>query len=214
MKMRTKGSMLAAASLALFMQQAVGSDFIESMPTLAPDPDRSGAMIWNKPGVDRAAYTRVMIEPITVFISADSEYKGLSADELKALADGFQEATIKTLEPDMPVVNQAGPGVMYIRAAITNVKVAKKKRRLLGYTPIGFVVTEVKNAAVGPSVSLKDAEIEIETLDSVSGERLGVLIDKAPKDVGKDLSWDSINETFVYYAGRFKARMLAARVAN
>ena len=203
-------SFLAGAVLALGLQQAVAADsgFIDNMPQLTPDPDRAGAMVWQKPDLNRAAYTRVMFEPITIFISPDSEYKGLKADELKAMSDGFQEAITKTLEPDIPVVNQAGPGVLYLRVALTNVKVAKKKRGLLGYTPIGFVVT----TASGPTILLKDASLEIEALDSASSERLFVLVDPAPKTVGaKELTWDEVNKVFVYYAERFKARMQVAK---
>jgi hypothetical protein len=205
--------LLATIFLALSMHPACAdnSAFIDNMPTLVPDPDRSGAMIWQKPGLDRSAYTRVMIEPLTIFISPDSQYQGLDANELKALADTFREVVTKTLEPEIPVVNEKGEGVLYLRAAITNVKVAKKKRGLLGYTPIGFVVGAVKEAAAGPSVSLKDAVLEIEMLDSTTGERLGVLVDKAPKGAASELSWDAIAKTMGFYAERFKARMQAAK---
>lgn len=199
-------ALLALGILALSLNPAIAgsSKFIDNMPKLEQDPDRAGAMSWVKPDVDRAAYTKVMIEPVTIFISPDSEYQGLNADELKALADGFHEAITKALEPEVNVVNQGGPGVLYVRAAITNVKVAKKKRGLLGYTPIGLVA----GAVTGPNVSLKDAVLEIETLDSVSGDRMGVLVDKAPVTTGnEELSWDSINNTFTYYAERYKSRM-------
>ncbi|MBI5040592.1 MAG: DUF3313 domain-containing protein [Gammaproteobacteria bacterium] len=195
-------SLLAAGVLALSLQNAfaAGSEFI--------DP---GAMIWQKPDFNRAAYTKVMIEPITLFISPDSEYKGMKADELKSLSDEFAEVITKTLEPDIPIVHQGGPGVLYIRAALTDVKVAKKKRGLLGYTPIGFVVTSVAHSGVG-GISLKDASLEVEMLDPVSGERLGVLVDKAPKAADdKEMSWDAIDKTLAYYATRFKARMQAAK---
>ena len=98
-----------------------------------------------------------------------------------------------------------------MRAALSNVKLAKKKRGLPGYTPIGLVATAVADAA-GARISLKDAAVEIEMLDSTTGERLGVLVDKAPTTPGNEnLSWDSINRTFAFYAERFKARMLAAK---
>ncbi len=207
-------SLLAAGVLTLSLHNAfaAGSEFIEDMPELVQDPDRPGAMIWQKPGMNRAAYTKVMLEPITVFVSPESEYKGVNADDLKALSDGFGQAVVKILEPDIPVVSQGGPGVLYIRAALTNVKVAKKKRGLLGYTPIGFVATSVTRSAAGGTLSLKDAVLEIETFDPVSGERLGVLVDKAPKTAeDKELSWDAIDKTLEYYATRFKARMQAAK---
>lgn len=206
-------TLLVAGMLALSMQQAFagGSPFIDDMPPLAADPDRAGAMIWQKPGLDRAAYTRVMIEPVTLFVSADSEYQGLDADDLKALADGFRETVTRTLEPDIPVVSQKGPGVLYLRVALTEVKVARKKRGLLGYTPIGLVARAAKEAVAGPSVSLRDAVLEIEMLDSVSGERLGVLVDKAPKGSAEEVSWEAISKTFTFYAERFKSRMKAAQ---
>jgi hypothetical protein len=213
MKAYLTRSLLFAASIGLLLPQAFAADseFIENMPALAQDPDRAGAMIWTKPGLDRAAYTRVMIEPITIFVSPDSDYKGLSADDLQALAIGFVETLTQTLEPDIPVVNQSGAGVLYMRAALTNVKLKKKKRSLLGYTPVGIVVTAAKDAA-GKRISLKDAVLELEMLDSASGERLGVLVEKAPKAAEtEELSWDSISETFAYYAERFKTRMQAAR---
>lgn len=209
--MFAKRAILFAGALLLSLQAAMAADsgFIDSPPQLAPDADRAGAMIWNKPGVDPAAYTKIMIEPITIFVSPDSEYKGLSAGDLKVLADGFNETLVKTLGPEITVANQAGPGVVYLRAALTNVKLAKKKRGLLGYTPVGLVVTAAKDLA-GARISLTDAVLEVEMIDSVSGERLGVLVDKAPKEAGaKDLSWEAIDRAFVFYATRLKGRMLA-----
>lgn len=212
-------TLLIAGGLFLLTQQALSaaSDFIEDMPELSKDPDRQGAMIWEKPGLDRAQYTRVMIEPVTLYISPDSKEKGLKADELKALSDEFEQAIVNTLEPEIPVVSQPGPGVAYIRAAIVDIKLEKKKRGLLGYTPVGFVVTAAADAA-GMRISLKDAVLETEVLDSVSGERIGVLVDEAPElkdpeggdDAKEKLSWDAISAAFSYYAERFKSRMQAA----
>jgi hypothetical protein len=209
--MLIKRSLLVAGLLSLFLSPAIAADsrFIENMPQLAKDPERAGAMIWTKPDLNRAAYTRVMIEPITIFISPSSEYQDLDANELKAIADGFSETLTRTLEPEIAVLNTAGPGVVYLRAALTNVKLAKKKRGLLGYTPIGLVVTAVADAG-GGRISLNEAALEVEMIDSLTGERLGVLVDRAPTAAGNEtLSWDSINATFKFYAERFKARMLA-----
>lgn len=209
--MKTLSKFVLIAMLLVQYSLASGSEFIEDMPELKQDPDRPGAMIWMKPGVDRAEYRMVMIEPITIFISPDSKYKGLSTDDLQGLAHTFAEAVTRTLEPEVPIVSQAGPGVIYLRAALTDVEVVKKKRGLLGYTPIGLVAGAVKSATVGPSVSLKNAALEIEMIDPTTQERVGVLVDKAPTEGDGELSWDSISKTFEFYAVRFKARMQAAR---
>ena len=140
--MFAKRAILFAGALLLSLQAAVAAEsgFIDSPPQLAPDADRAGALIWNKPGIDPAVYKKVLIEPITIFVSPDSQYKGLNASDLKALADGFNETLIKTLGPEITAASQAGPGVVYLRVALTNVKLAKEKRGLLGYTPVGLVV--------------------------------------------------------------------------
>lgn len=89
--MTIKRAFLVAGIVAMSMQQALAADsrFIDNMPQLTKDSERAGAMVWTKPGVNRATYTRIMIEPITTYISSNSEYQDLDVNELKALADGF-----------------------------------------------------------------------------------------------------------------------------
>ncbi len=189
------------------------SEFLDSHPELKPDPSRAGALVWEKQGFDRAKYNKVMLEPLSIFLAPDSEYKGFTADDVTALTTGFREAVVRTLEPEIPVVDVAGSGVLLVRAAITGVKLKKEKRGLLGYTPIGIVVTAAQDAA-GKRVSLQNATLEMEAYDAASGERVAILVDSRPKTVtsGKEeLSWKSVEETFKFYATRFKSRMLAAR---
>ncbi len=83
----------------------------------------------------------------------------------------------------------------------------KKKRHLLNYTPIGFGLYTLKDVA-GANIKLENAVIEAELLDSVSGERLGALVDsqKATAKKGK-ASWKKLEEALTFYAQRFRARM-------
>jgi hypothetical protein len=56
------------------------------------------------------------------------------------VTNNFRKALIKHLEPAYPVVDTNGQDVLELRLAITNVVAEKKKRGLLGYTPVGFVI--------------------------------------------------------------------------
>lgn len=204
-------ALLAGAPLVFAGEQFSG--FLDAYPEMKPDPDRPGTMEWTKPGVDRGKYTMVMLEPLTIIVDPQSKYKGLGSDDVKALADGFREAVVATLEPEVPVVQVPGAGVLYVRAALTGVNLEKKKRGILGYTPVGALVTAVKDAA-GMRISLQNAALEIEALDSQTGERVGVIIDRDLSEKGgskHELSWKSIQDTLNFYAARFKARMLAAQ---
>jgi len=187
------------------------SEFLDIHPELTPDPDRPGASMWQKPGFDRTKYSKVILEPLSIFLASDSEYKGFTTDDVNALASGFRDAAVRVLQPEIQVVDAPGSGVLSVRAALTGVKLKKERRGLLGYTPIGIVVTAAKDAA-GKRISLEDATLEMEVYDAATGEPVGVIVDNRPKTGSQEeLSWKSIEDTFRFYATRFKTRMLAAR---
>ena len=185
------------------------SGFLEDYPQFEPDKDRKGAMIYRMPGKDLKPYNKVMIDPVEIWIAPDSKYKGIKPDEMKVLADAFRQALVEALEPEYPVVSKPGPGVIGIRLAITNVHLAKKKRGLLGYTPVGLVVT-TGMAVAGMNINLHSATIEVELLDAQSNERLGALIDRQPDVEAKakdKISWEGIESTLRFYANRFRGRL-------
>ncbi len=193
----------------LAMSEDKYSGFLEDYPAFEPDKDRKGAKIYHKPGMSLKNYTKIAIAPIEIWLSPDSKYKGIKPDDLKKLADAFRAAIVAELEPAYPVVSKSGEGVLVLRIAITDVFTKKKKRGLLGYTPIGFIATTAKNLAVGPAVSVVDAVIEAEMLDSQTNERIGALIDRqsASKEKKKKSSWEEIQKTLTFYAKRFRGRM-------
>ena len=181
--------------------------FISGNPQFEPDKDRPGAMIYRKPGVDITSYKKILIDPIEIFVAEDSKYKGLSADEAKTIADTLRQALVKELEPDYPVVDVPGDGVLGIRLAITNVHLQTKKRGLLGYTPIGFVVTSAANLA-GMRMELSQATIEAELLDGGTNEQVGAVIDPLGNDKEDEKpSWEEVGKRLEYYAKRLRARL-------
>jgi len=196
--------LLAASSMAT---AAGNSGFLGDYSMLKADPDRKGAMIYRKDGVDLGKYNKIAIAPIEIWYDPKTKYKGISPDDLKLLADSFRELLVKQLEPDYPVVGSAGPDVLWVHMAIVNVSMKKKKRSLLNYTPIGFGLYTLKDIA-GANIKLENAVIEAELLDSVSGERLGALVDsqKATAKKGK-ASWANLEKALTFYAQRFRARM-------
>jgi Protein of unknown function (DUF3313) len=194
-------------SLTSTAAHAGNSGFLDDYAGLIPDPDRAGALRYIKEGVSLGSYNKIAIAPVEIWYAPDTDYKGISPDDLKLLADTFRELIIKELEPDYPVVGSAGPGVLGVRLAITNVKMKKKKRHLLNYTPIGFGLYTLKDIA-GANVKLKDAIIEVELVDSVSGERLGALLDQQKETAKKGkASWEELEEALGFYAKRFRSRL-------
>jgi len=187
---------------------APNSGFLDDYSGLKADPDRSGAMIYRKSGVSLGAYNKIVISPIEIWYHPNTKYKGVSPDEMKVLADTFASILTNELEPDYPVVGSTGKGVLIVRLAITNLKMKKKKRGLLGYMPIGAAITALKDVA-GKRITLSDATIEAELLDGENGERLGTLVDSLSETVSKKdkPSWASLEQALTFYAKRFRSRM-------
>ena len=209
--------MAALGMLISSTAQAVNySGFLDDYP-MQPDPDRDGAMVYFKPGFSLTAYDKVMIAPITVFIHPESEYKAIVPDEMKALTDSFYNALVEALEPEYPVVSKAGPGVLALRMAVTDVmlKKEKKKRGLLGYTPVGLAASAVKST-VSKNISLLEAVIEGEMSDAHTGEVMAVLVDAEPHMTeGKaEPSKEAILESFRFYAQRLRQRLDAAHAGK
>ena len=190
------------------------SKFISGSPQYEADKDIPGAMIYRKPGVDVSKYTKVLIDPIEIWIAEDTKYKGLDPDEAKSITDTLRKALIDELEPDYPVVNEPGPGVLGIRIAITNVDMKKKKRGLLGYTPIGLVATAAADLA-GLRMKLDSATIESEALDGETNEQLGALIDPfSSEEKDEEVSWENVEKHFTFYAKRLRAILLEGDMAR
>jgi len=183
------------------------SGFLEDYSGLKADPDRQGAMRYVKQGVDLKKYNKIAIAPIEIWYHPQTAYKGISPDDLKLLADSFRALIVKELEPDYPVVGSPGSDVLLVSMAITNVKMKKKGRSLLNFTPVGFALYTVKDAA-GANVILDDAVIEVELLDSSTGERLGILVDRQKSTAKKGkASWQELEKALTFYAQRFRQRM-------
>jgi hypothetical protein len=200
--------MIFASFISLSAHAASNSGFLDDYSGMKVDPDRSGAMVYRKEGVSLGNYRKIVISPIEIWYHPNTKYKGVSPDEMKVLADTFANILTNELEPDYPVVGSTGKGVLIVRLAITNLKMKKKKRSLLGYMPIGAAVTALKDVA-GKRITLSEASIEAEILDGESGERLGTLIDSLSESVSKDdkPSWESLNAALTFYAKRFRSRL-------
>ena len=82
-----------------------------------------------------------MVDPPEVSISADSDFKSAKPADLTVVAKSLR----KTLEDLLtaagyPVVDTPGPGVIYVRTAVTDLSVKRKRSGFLGYLPAEFFV--------------------------------------------------------------------------
>ena len=206
-------SIVLAAVLVIFsfhpamaQTEFVPSGFLDDYDILKPNAEVKGDYNYRKEGVSISKYPNVIIEPIEIWLDPESTYKGISPDMLKEMTEEFRNIMIQNLVGTVNWVFEPGDGVMTLRLAITNVYAKKPKKNILSYTPIGLVRSGVKKAA-GSNYSLRNAVMEGELSDSVTGELLGALMaTQFGKVKDKDkVTWDEITEDFTVISLRLKS---------
>ena len=129
---------------------------------------------------ERAAkYTAVMVDQPEILFSADSEYRGMKPEDELALASIMREAAKKKLQAgNYRVVEQPGRDVLYVRVALTDLYLKKKKRGVLAYTPVGAVFKAGSDSLKETLDKLDIIEMtfEAELADSMSGEVLAAIV--------------------------------------
>ena len=94
-------------------------------------------------------FDSVMVDQPEIHMAVDSKYRGAKGDDLKQLADVARLATIERLEAGgWAVTDEPGPNVVYLRWAISDLYLKKKKRSVLSYTPVRLVVHATAQAAI------------------------------------------------------------------
>ena len=203
----TAGLLAAPSSGAL--AQTLESDFIVGMPPLEPSPAVQGAFAWRKGGVDFGSYDRIMLDRVQFVLDDDSESKAIDPAQLTAVGQSLIERIHEAMEPQYPIVDHPGPGVIRLRLAITDVRVeqgeaTKPAKGIFAFTPIGLGVNAIASTA-SAETDLSQARIEIEALDAASGTRIGIFIDPEPARHGSgDRSWDALQQSFTFYASRLR----------
>ncbi len=159
-------------------------------------------------------YKAILVDQPEIFIAADSKYKGAKGDQLKLLADLARLTLQERLEAgDYMIADAPGPDVLYLRWAITDLYLKKKKRGLLSYTPAGMVVHATRQAAIRDlwkKVNIVEFAVELEISDFVTGEILSAAVTRRQgkrKDKGQaeDLvSWQELDALFLTAGDRMR----------
>ena len=196
-------------------------DFLTDYSLLQPVHDATADYRYVSPTAftDLANYDAIMVDQPEIFISPDSDYKGVKPDDLKAIADLMRSSLMERMEEHYNMVNNPGPGVLYLRLALTDLELVKKKRPILAFTPLGFVTYGTMQAAakdLSKKVRLDYMTLELELTDSVTEEVLAAgLISRGEEERGEDtqiVSWEEFVAFLENLGKRIGCRMSNARL--
>ncbi len=183
------GFWLTSAALAEAPAQYVEHDFLTDYSLLVPFADGIADYAYVSPTAfkDLANYDSLMLDQPEIFISENSDYKGAKPDNLKAIADLMRSSLATRLEAGgYNIVQSPGPSVLFLRIALADLELIKKKRGLSGYTPTGFIAHATMQGLtkdLAKKVRIDYMTVEMELTDSMTGEVLMAgLISKGRED--------------------------------
>ena len=186
------------------------SGFLGDYSGLEPHPKQDHLLVYRKaPGV-LEPYRRFLIDKPVVMFHPEARGAEIDPEELDMLAGALREAVVEALEKDgaYEVVEQPGPGVLRLRAAITDVDPVKPGKN---------VAPKAAGMAAGvgllvPRTDLGRAAIEVEMLDSRTDERLvAVAASKKGRRYFSTIKgakrWGDVKAAFKSWAKLFRKRL-------
>jgi hypothetical protein len=174
-------------------------------------PNNATDLLYTVPGVFDTVgkYTALMIDQPEILISPKSEYDGAKPADLSAIAEQVRKDITDALKAGgYGIVDSPGPNVLYLRSAITDLMLKRKKRRLLAYTPVGFVVKAGVDATrdMMEKYDIMGDAAQGQVLDSQSGEVLGEFVALRGNN-GQRITFDQMNTEIMGFASRLRCRL-------
>lgn len=193
----TQNAMLGsgAAVTASDQTRMTRSGFLSDYGRLKPTPWGEGMQCWREPNLNVKQYDKVLISRIVVSLAkpADKDAQAtIDPSDLKTLTDYFHGSLTKALKAQMKVVDKAGPGVVVMRIALTELVPTNVTRSVAGsLIPYGFVAEAGSGVATGrPAGStpyLGAAGMEMQFRDGVSA---AILAECRDAEIGRKYAFD------------------------
>lgn len=183
------------------------SGFLSNYSDLVAGSEEQLGLVYEQPELDLAPYKKVMVDHVVIYLSPQSDAQAIQPEQMTKLSDYFHKSLIKALEKSYQITDQPGSDVLHLRSAITDVEPGHPVAGTMStIMPIGIAISSATKATTDSNVGVGRAAVEIELIDSVSGERLAAAVDRREggKQVGSG-KWDAVEEAFDHWAEKLVA---------
>lgn len=163
------------------------SGFFKSYANLKPIDGMDGAVGYAATDAQKNLhkYIACVIDPVEVYLASNADDAKLTDAARAAATEYFRAALVKAVSDEYPVVDQPGPLVLRLRAAVVGVDFG------------GEVAAADKEADQGKgltySLNIGKVRVEMELLDSETGEQIAALVDS--QNLGNGAEIGSVNLT-------------------
>jgi hypothetical protein len=170
--------------------------------------------VYLDPTADWASYTKVMLDPVTIWTGPGSDMAKASPAEQKALADAFYTELHNAVAKRCEMVTEASPGTMHWHIALVDATSANPFLNTIStYEPHIHLLDVAAGYAFNDGVAywVGEATAEGYARDATTGTLLWEGADEraGTKAWGRDTfnSWDDVDNAFKAWAEQFATRL-------
>jgi hypothetical protein len=113
-------------------------------------------------------YFAVIVEPVQIYLSTNADVSKIPERGRAAVSTYFQHVITQAVSDAFPIVQEPGPLVLRLRTALVGVDVASETAR----------GEKVDGEALEHAVDLGKVGVELEMVDSVTGEQIVAAVDR------------------------------------
>jgi Protein of unknown function (DUF3313) len=177
--------------------------------------DGKALLVYRDASAAWASYDKVRLDPVTIWMGAESAFDGISAEDRQKLADDFYTALHKELSQDYQLVDEVGPSVMRSQVALTDAQSSYAVLDTIStVVPIGLAISQTKGLITGKPSFVGETQAESKVTDGATGELLAAAIDRrvGGKSISGSIdSWDDVHSAFDYWAKQLRYRLCTER---
>lgn len=191
---------------------------VDAYPLLKPGKEGEANLVYINPEAKWRIYNKIMLDPVTVWLGKDAVAKDTGVvppDDVRALANLAYQKLSEQLAKDYALVQESGPEVMRLSAALTDVEHGMPVLDAVSTIhPATHIISEGKKLASGTHSFVGGASVEVRIVDSQTGKLLGAGIDR--RAGGKTLTkgfgyWADVENILDYWAAKIRWRLCTQR---
>jgi hypothetical protein len=198
---------------------AQASPFLGNPAQLREGTGSEAKLVYVNPKADFRKYTKIQFEPVVLVASnaKSSTFSAMSKEDQQAVVNYVDAKIREELGRDYRFVTSPGADVMRLRVAITEAKGSTVVLDTLSSVmPPAVALSVLKTVATGTGTAVGKAGVEMELLDSSTGERLAAGVDeragrKYTFRFDKFSRYHAVESAFDYWASRLQERLAAMR---
>lgn len=191
----------------------IESGFLTEYSVLQPGREDQLALVYIHPGIDFGAYSKILFEPITIWLD-DTQSEDIESDDLQRIADGLYFAVATELRKDWELATESGQGVMRLRIGLIAIDDADDQLDV--YTTMAAHETAESPERIPDALRGigEHVTVEIELFDDRTREVLAAAMDRwadTGEHSGPVDTWADVHREFSTWGRWLRGRLAVAR---